>query len=163
MSGPDHFQLLGVLELSLPETLAIGCAAALVQSLWKTEDRPDGVKVLFNVVSMTAPAVFLTYFSYHSAETLFRHNTPLLLLVTAFAYFFTNTIPVAIIIALCARTSVRKIWSETFFWSLPYYLVGAVLVGLIHYVNHSVGWENGLLILPMVALYARSPHIRTQI
>ena len=59
MSVHFLFVLLGVLELSLPETLAIGCAAALVQSLWKTQDRPEGVKVLFNVVSMTAPAVFL--------------------------------------------------------------------------------------------------------
>jgi diguanylate cyclase (GGDEF)-like protein/putative nucleotidyltransferase with HDIG domain len=156
MSVHFLFVLLGVLELSLPETLAIGCAAALVQSLWKTQDRPEGVKVLFNVVSMTAPAVFLTYLTYHSAETLFRHNTLLLLLVTAFAYFFTNTIPVAMVIALCARSSVRNVWSETFFWSLPYYLVGAALVGLIHYVNHSVGWENGLLILPIMYLIYRS-------
>src|ERR1700733_4106824 len=34
MSVHFLFVLLGVLELSLPETLAIGCAAALVQSLW---------------------------------------------------------------------------------------------------------------------------------
>ena len=107
MSVHFLFVLLGVLELSLPETLAIGCAAALVQSLWKTQDRPEGVKVLFNVVSMTAPAVFLTYLTYQSAETLFRHNTPLLLLVTALTYFFTNTIPVAIVIALCGRWRVR--------------------------------------------------------
>ena len=60
------------------------------------------------------------------------------MLVTALTYFFTNTIPVAIVIALCGGISVRKIWSETFFWSLPYYLVGAALVGMIHRVNHSV-------------------------
>ena len=53
MSVHFLFVLLGVLIFSLPETLAIGCAAALVQSLWKTQDRPDGVKVLFNVVSMS--------------------------------------------------------------------------------------------------------------
>jgi len=159
MSVHFLFVLLGVLELSLPETVAIGCAAALVQSLWKTQDRPEGVKVLFNVVSMTAPAVFLTYLTYQSAGTFFRHTTPLLLLVTAFAYFFTNTIPVAIVIALCGKTSVRKVWSETFFWSLPYYLVGAALVGLIHYINHSIGWQNGLLILPIMYLIYRSYHL----
>jgi diguanylate cyclase (GGDEF)-like protein/putative nucleotidyltransferase with HDIG domain len=159
MSVHFLFVLLGVLELSLPETLAIGCAAALVQSLWKTQDRPEGVKVLFNVVSMTAPAVLITYVTYQSAETLFRHKAPLLLLVTALTYFFTNTIPVAIVIALCGRISVRKIWSETFFWSLPYYLVGAAVVGIIHRVNHSVGWENGLMILPIMYLIYRSYHL----
>lgn len=153
-----HFLLvlLGVLELSLPETLAIGCAAAFTQSVWKTTDGPDAVKVLFNVVSMTAPAVLLTYLSYHSAQMLVTHSTPLLLLITAFAYFFSNTVPVAIVIALCSKGSVRKIWSETFFWSLPYYFVGAAVVGLIDHANHSVGWENGLLILPVMYLIYRS-------
>src|SRR6266567_7288305 len=36
MSVNFLFILLGVLELSLPETLLIGCAAALVQCLWRT-------------------------------------------------------------------------------------------------------------------------------
>ncbi len=159
MSVHFLFVLLGVLELSLPETLAIGCAAALIQTCWKTRKGPEAVKVLFNVVSMTAPAVFLTYLTYHSLEELFRHNTLLLLLATAFTYFFTNTIPVAMIIALCGGASVRKVWQETFFWSLPYYLVGAALVGLIHYANHSIGWQNALLIVPIMYLIYRSYHL----
>src|SRR5215471_6105925 len=36
MSVNFLFILLGVLELSLPETLLIGCSAALVQCLWRT-------------------------------------------------------------------------------------------------------------------------------
>jgi putative nucleotidyltransferase with HDIG domain len=159
MSVHFLFVLLGVLELSLPETLAIGCAAALIQSVWKTTDGPDAVKVLFNVVSMTAPAVLLTYVTYHATEALFTHNTPLLLLATALTYFFSNTIPVAIVIGLCGKTSVRRVWSETFFWSLPYYLVGAALVGLIHHANHSFGWVNGLMILPIMYLIYRSYHL----
>jgi diguanylate cyclase (GGDEF)-like protein/putative nucleotidyltransferase with HDIG domain len=159
MSVHFLFVLLGVLELSLPETLAIGCAAALIQTVWRTKKGPEAVKVLFNVVSMTAPAVFLTYLTYHSLEGLLRHNTLPLLLATAFTYFFTNTIPVALVIALCGGTSVRKVWSETLLWSLPYYLVGAALVGLIHYANRSIGWENALLIVPIMYLIYRSYHL----
>ena len=36
MSVNFLFILLGVMELSLPETLVIGCAASLVQSVWQT-------------------------------------------------------------------------------------------------------------------------------
>src|SRR5215470_3241349 len=57
MSVHFLFVLLGVLELSLPETLVIGCAAALVQSLWRPRQRPEPVKVIFNVLSMTANAI----------------------------------------------------------------------------------------------------------
>ncbi|HVR23332.1 MAG TPA: hypothetical protein VMU26_08415, partial [Candidatus Polarisedimenticolia bacterium] len=49
MSVNFLFILLGVMELSLPETLVIGCAATLVQSVWQARSRPDPVKVLFNV------------------------------------------------------------------------------------------------------------------
>src|SRR5580698_4555513 len=65
MSVNFLFILLGVLELSLPETLVIGCTASLVQSVWQTRKRLDPVKVLFNVAGMMANASALTYLSYH--------------------------------------------------------------------------------------------------
>src|SRR5580693_7831895 len=61
MSVNFLFILLGVLELSLPETLVIGCTATLVQSVWQARNRLDPVKVLFNVAGMMANASFLTY------------------------------------------------------------------------------------------------------
>src|ERR1035437_6033456 len=66
MSVHFLFVLLGVLELSLPETLVIGCSAALVQSLWKTTRRPEPIKVVFNVLSMSSTAIWLTYAVYHA-------------------------------------------------------------------------------------------------
>ena len=57
MSVNFLFILLGVMELSLPETLLIGCAATLVQSVWQVHNRPDPVKVLFNVFGMMANAI----------------------------------------------------------------------------------------------------------
>jgi hypothetical protein len=156
MSVHFLFVLLGVLELSLAETLTIGCAAALLQSMWKTCEGPEPVKVHFNVVSMTAPAIFLTYCAFHMSVGPLRGSVPLLLLVAAFTYFVTNTVPVAIIIALAEARSLRQIWSETFFWSLPYYLVGAAIVGLVHYADQFVGWENALLIVPVMYWIYRS-------
>src|SRR6201989_2526409 len=49
MSVNFLFILLGVMELSLPETLLIGCTASLVQSIWQVGKRLDPVKVIFNV------------------------------------------------------------------------------------------------------------------
>ena len=68
------FVLLGVLELSLAETLVIGCTAALVQSLWKTKHRPEAVKVVFNVFSLTANGICVTYFVYHYAAGLLQRQ-----------------------------------------------------------------------------------------
>src|ERR1700746_3331357 len=65
MSVNFLFILLGVLELSLPETLLVGCPATLVQSVYQARKRLDPVKVLFNVAGMMANASSLTYLSYH--------------------------------------------------------------------------------------------------
>ena len=159
MSVHFLFVLLGVLELSLPETLIIGCGTALVQSTWKTKERPEAIKVLFNVVGLTAPSIFVTYHAYHIASAHQLRSMPFLLLVAACTYFLTNTLPVSAVIALSEKISLRKIWTETFFWSLPYYLVGAALVGLIHFSTRYVGWQNALLIVPVMYWVYRSYHL----
>ena len=150
MSVHFLFVLLGVLELSLAETLVIGCTAALVQSVWKNKHRPEAVKVIFNVLSNTANAVGITYFVYHASIHFLHDSMPVLLLLTACTYFLTNTVPVSLVIALCEKRSLRGMWAETYFWSLPYYLVGAAVVGVISFSNRYVGWENALLILPIM-------------
>ncbi len=156
MSVHFLFVLLGILELSLPETLAIGCAAALIQSLWRTKQKPEMIKVIFNLLSMTPPAIWMTYSAYHHSEGYLRNSTPLLLMIAAFTYFLTNTVPVSAVIALSGGASLRKTWSETYFWSLPYYLVGAAIAGLVSYSNRFIGWENALLIVPVMYWIYRS-------
>jgi len=156
MSVNFLFILLGVLELSLPETLVIGCTATLVQSVWQARKRLDPVKVLFNVAGMMANASCLTYLTYHWLLQRFGANKPILLMVAALVFFFANTMPISAVIALTEGKSTRRIWSECYFWSFPYYLVGAAAVGLVGIVNGSAGWQTSLLVLPLIYWVYRS-------
>jgi diguanylate cyclase (GGDEF)-like protein/putative nucleotidyltransferase with HDIG domain len=156
MSVNFLFILLGVLELSLPETLLIGCTATLVQSVWQARKRLDPVKVLFNVAGMMANASALTYLTYHWLAARFGSNKPMLLMVAALVFFFANTLPISVVIAMTEGKSSRKVWSECYFWSFPYYLVGAAAVGLVGIVNRAEGWETSLLILPLIYWVYRS-------
>src|SRR5450755_5093974 len=61
MSVNFLFLLLGVLELSLSEAMALGCAAVVVQCF--DRDRPIPIQVAFNVCS-TALAIAVTFASY---------------------------------------------------------------------------------------------------
>src|SRR5579863_10741454 len=88
MSVNFLFILMGVMELSFPETLAIGCAATFAQSLWLPRKRLDPVKVLFNVAGMMANATALTYLSYHWLAVRAGGNTTILLMVAALVFFF---------------------------------------------------------------------------
>jgi diguanylate cyclase (GGDEF)-like protein/putative nucleotidyltransferase with HDIG domain len=156
MSVNFLFILLGVLELSLPETLVIGCTASLAQSVWQLRGRLDPVKVLFNVCGMMANASALTYLTYHTLVASFGSNKPILLMVSALMFFFANTLPISIVIALTEGKSSRSVWSECYFWSFPYYLVGAAAVGLVGIINRSAGWQTSLLVLPLIYWVYRS-------
>jgi len=156
MSVHFLFVLLGVMELSLTETLVIGCAAALLQCLWKPKRRPEPAKVLFNVFGMTANAIYVTYLAYHLSAGALKNSLPLMICAAACAYFLSNTLPVAAAIALTEGRSLRVIWGETYFWSFPYYLVGAALVGLVGFSNRHLGWQSSLLILPVIYWIYRS-------
>src|SRR6202047_1836812 len=121
MSVNFLFILLGVIELTLPETLVIGCAASLVQSVWQARNRLDPIKVIFNVVGMMATASSLTYFTYHFLEDRYG-GKPILLMLAALVFFFANTLPISVVIALTEGKSSRKAWADCYFWSFPYYL-----------------------------------------
>ena len=156
MSVNFLFILIGILELSVPETLVIGCASGLMQCLWNTQTVPAPIKVIFNVFSMMAPAIALSAFAYHRLAPVFHNSVPLLLIAAACAYFLSNTIPVAIVISLTEGKAFRKVWAECYFWSFPYYLVGAAAVGLVGIVNRTAGWQTSLLVLPLIYWVYRS-------
>jgi len=156
MSVNFLFILLGVMELSLPETLVIGCTATLVQSVWQARNRLDPIKVLFNVFGMMANASALCYASYHWLAARLGSNKPILLMLAALVFFLANTLPISIVIALTEGKSSRKVWSECYFWSFPYYLVGAAAVGLVGIVNRQAGWQTSLLVLPLIYWVYRS-------
>src|SRR6202051_2406503 len=156
MSVNFLFILLGVMELSLPETLVIGCTATLVHSIWQARNRLDPAQVLLNVFGMMANASALCYASYHWLDASVESNKPFLLMAAAMVFFLANTLPISIVIALTENKSSRKVWANCYFWSFPYYLVGAAAVGLVGVVNRRAGWQTSLLVLPVIYWVYRS-------
>jgi len=155
MSVNFFFIILGVMELSIPETVIIGCASSVVQSFWRSNTRPKLIQLTFNVANM-ATAIFAASLAYQYTDIYTGHTVALMLVAAACTYFVTNTVPVAVVIALTEKKQFRKIWSECYFWSFPYYLVGAAISGLVSYINHFVGWQTSLLVFPVIYWVYRS-------
>lgn len=156
MSANFLFLLLGVLELSLSEAMALGCAAIVVQCLG---DRPIPIQVAFNVCS-TALAIAVTFATYHFSLAHYALGNPTTLLFLATCvYFVANTVPVASVISLTEHRSLRKIWADCYFWSFPYYLVGAGVAGMMSWLHGFADWQTSLLTLPVVYLIYRSYRI----
>jgi PAS domain S-box-containing protein len=64
----------------------------------------------------------------------------------ALTYFFVNTIPIAIAIAITTRQSAWRIWKSDFAPSAPSYLLGAVAAAVVIAVTQSSGYRLTLLL-----------------
>jgi diguanylate cyclase (GGDEF)-like protein/putative nucleotidyltransferase with HDIG domain len=155
MSVNFLFILLGVLELSFAETLVIGFAAVFVQCYWRPANGPKLIHVIFNLSQLPVGAA-ISYGTYVAINQRIPNLLGLTLLLVSMTYFAFNTMAMALIIRLTENKPILKVWSECYSWSLPYYLVGAALVGLVNFLNRHIGWQSSLLVLPPVYLMYRS-------
>ena len=150
------FTLLGILELSLPETLLIGLASVLAQFYWKPVGRLKSIQLIFNLAQVTVSSA-VAYGAYRLVAVYVLHAPgPLALLAAAITHYSCNTGATSIVIGLTEGKRPTKVWSDLYFWSFPYYLVGAATAGLIHFLNAHIGWQSSLLVLPPIYLMHRS-------
>src|SRR3981081_4761978 len=85
------FTLLGILELSLPETLLIGLASTLAQFYWRPARHPKFIQLVFNV-SQVAVSSAAAYGAYQLVSThVLRAPGPLALLMAAITHFAFNS------------------------------------------------------------------------
>jgi diguanylate cyclase (GGDEF)-like protein/putative nucleotidyltransferase with HDIG domain len=159
MSVNFLFILLSILELNLPETLVLGCTATLAQCLFGTRQKRVPLKIVFNVFSMMANAIVLSYLAYHALQRVLGAGTLPLLVITSLIFFLANTIPVAVIISVTEQKPAHKVWAECHFWSFPFYMVGAAVVFAVGFLSKKVGWQTSLLVLPLVYWVYRSYHL----
>src|SRR5579863_6130499 len=148
------FILIGVLELSFTETLILGAVSMIAQCLYP--DRPKAIQLTFNVCAGSLSTA-LAYVVYHQplANRLVG-SRPVLLGLAATVYFIANAGSIATVISLTERRPLVRILVDCYFWSFPYYLVGAGIAGAVAWLNQTFNWETSLLLVPAVYLIYRS-------
>ena len=146
------FLLAAIMELGLPETLIIGVICVIVQSFWHARSRVRVIHVLFSIATL-ALTISATYHAYSAIPV--RSNA-FRLAIVASVYFVVNTFPIAMVISLTERKSLRQVWSGCYLWCFPYYLVGAGIVSAFTFGNHVLDWRAAILILPVVYVIYRS-------
>jgi putative nucleotidyltransferase with HDIG domain len=150
------FTLLGILEMSLPETLLLGLVSTLAQFYWKPARRVKLIQLIFNLSQVTVSSG-VGYGVYKLVSTHLLHSPgPLALLIAAISYFLCNTLAMSTIIGLTEDKPIRKVWHESYAWSFPYYMVGAAIAGIVSFLNAHIGWQAALLVLPPIYLMYRS-------
>src|SRR5437588_3777125 len=146
------FTLIGIAELRLPETLVATCTGALIQCVWKAKHRPSPVSVLFSVANLT----ITTSLCFVMAHSILAHGLqayrPAVLSLVAAIHFATSTVLVSGVLALLEGRRLRAVYEQCYFWSFPYYLVGAAVVGLLPLPGQTATAESWLILLPLLYL-----------
>ncbi len=142
------FILLGIVQLSPGQTMAMAALSVLAQCRFKVIKSFTLVQVAFNVANtVTATAMAWATFSFASK---FHMELAPALSIAAVAYFLANTIPVAMVIGWLQGESPVRLWRREFPWYLPFYLVGAILAAAANLISIKVGWTTSLLLIPVI-------------
>ena len=148
------FILVAIVELSYAETITLGAVSMLAQCL--NPDRPNALQLTFNVCAGTVSTA-LAYLVYHlPLVNQIIDNHPLALCLAACTYFIANAGSIAAVISFTEGKPLRQVLVECYFWSFPYYLVGAGIAGVISWFNRNFNWETSLLFVPAIYLIYRS-------
>ena len=150
------FIMMGILDLDIRQMLVIACAGTLGQMLWHARERPQPVKLVFNLASVTV-ASFVSFNAYHwRVLEVFEGSPPVPLIASTVLFFLLNTLAVSGVLALTESNGFWNTWRENFLWTAAQYMALAALAGLVHAVDQRTGWEIALLLLPIIYLVYRS-------
>jgi len=154
--------LVTIAEMSFAEAVWAGVLVAAVQSLWKPKQRPQRIQVLFNAACMALSTAGAFLVSRWAMEPWLGHSLVATLIAATLVLYGANTAMLALVLALAERKPLGSMWQGCYFWSCPYYLVGAAAAGLMVSACRTVGWPPSLLVLPLMALVAVSykVHVR---
>jgi diguanylate cyclase (GGDEF)-like protein/putative nucleotidyltransferase with HDIG domain len=149
------FVLFGIADLTVSETMLLAAVVTVVQCYWNRPERPRPSRVIFNAASMTL-AVAAAANVYHASAAMGSLEPAIRMAAATCTLFVLNTAPVAVMMTLAENRPLLQTWRECFFWTVPYYVGGALVAEGASLLNRFVGWQTVLLTGPVVYLVYRS-------
>jgi hypothetical protein len=160
---PSFVIVLAVIaDLSLAETAVTAAVGGMVQVLWRCKQRATLAQVLFNPACMALSAG-LAYVLCRVVLAPWLGNSVVgVLVVSTIAMYGCNAALLAMVLALAERKPLSSAWQLCSFWSLPYYLVGAAVAGIMMATSRTAQWPASLLVLPIMGLVYVSYRVQVQ-
>jgi len=155
MSFNFIFVLIGLTQLSLPETLLVGCASVVIECIWRPNSRTTLLEVVFSIANMAVAIACANSMIQHPVLKPLLPIEFLIVLATA-AFFVANTFPMVAVVALSTQSPVLKLWKERSWDTVPLYGLGGAMAIAFHALARYTGWEIALLILPVAFLLYRT-------
>ena len=144
--------LVAILGFSFAETVVMAAVTGAVQVLWRPKRRPMLAQVVFSPASLALGAAFAYVVSRVALAPWLGDSVVGVLVVSTMVLYGSNSLLVATVLALVDRKPLSSVWQLCYFWSLPYYLVGAAVAGVMMTTCRTADWPPSLLVLPLMGL-----------
>lgn len=144
--------LVAIADLGLAETAVIAAATGVVQVLWRSARRPMLAQVLFNPACVALSAALAYFTTRIGLAPWLSHSVVGVLVASTLVLYSANTVMTAAVLALVDGKPLGSVWQLCYFWSLPYYLVGAAAAGIMTATSRTADWPAALLVLPLMGL-----------
>jgi hypothetical protein len=142
------FFLIALAEIDVSEALLVALLGAIAQS-FSPSGRAKPVQVMFNAATLINAAALAGLVLRITLKS--GWVGPLALMGAALAYFFSNTVPVAIVLWLTEGKRPVATWARMAELSLPFYLLSGGFAAIVCFT--SKGPALGLLMAVLVAMY----------
>jgi signal transduction histidine kinase/CheY-like chemotaxis protein len=149
------FILIAVAQLSWIETIIIGCSAVLWQYMWQSREKRQLIKVFFNL-GATSTSVSACYLLFAELSTRTHLHSSIVMATAGMTYFVLNTGSVAVVMALTGRKRLAPLWRDYYFWSFPYYLIGAAVASVTVALSRWMGWQIWIFVVPVMYIVFRT-------
>jgi len=150
ISANFMFIMIGIAQFSFSETALLGFGGALVQSLWKTRQRPQLVQLFFNVMCLTVSSAGAYGLAHFVAKAMGSNALVPLMALGGCFFLVLNTGMVSLVVSLAEGRPLRQVWQQCYEWVFPYFLVGGAVAGLAGGSGRAAGWKVSLLVLPVM-------------
>ena len=129
-------------------TMIVGAASGWSQTTLNSRTPNPAFRTLFNMsmLVLTVQAAGQVFQRLGGSPDADPAALVVPLLGMALTYFFVNTVPIALAIALTTNQSAWRIWKTDFATSAPSYLLGAVTAAVVIKVTQSSGYWLTLLL-----------------
>ena len=129
-------------------TMIVGAASAWSQTTLNSRTPNPAHRTLFNVaiLVLTVQAAGQVYVRLGGSADAGTSALIVPLAAMALTYFFVNTVPIAVAIALTTKQNAWRVWKSDFASSAPSYLIGAAAAAAVIEVGESAGYSLTLLL-----------------
>jgi len=148
--------MLGITELTPPETMFLAVASATAQLFWHGKSRVKLVHLVFNAACIALAVGTGIRIYLQPWFTTVPEGELLRLTIAGMAYFLVNNVLIGIVITLTEGQSLQSVVRHFCDWLFFYYLVGVSVSEIVHRASERLGWTFTLALLPPLYLIFRS-------